>query len=278
MVRKHVLWFMDRIQRDRLDSTAAHSAYFIIISFLPFCAFILTLLQQIEVESEPLITGLLTSLPASVGIYLEGLMAESLPASSIMSVSILTFIWSASSGMVAMIKGLETVYEVKEKRGYLAMRLTAIMYLLAFSVILVLTAVTLVFGQTIYDKLLSQSPHALVVLLLKSKSLVGFFVLVIFFTLMYNAIPRKKIKFINNLLGAVFSALGWVLFSYFFSVFVENFSNYSVIYGSLATLIVLMFWLFTCMYIIFLGAEVAMWLEHSGIKEDLREGQWKIES
>ena len=65
-----------------------------------------------------------------------------------------------------------------------------------------------------------------------------------------------------------------MLFSYFFSLFVEEFSNFSI-YGGLATLVILMFWLFFCMYIVFLGAEVSVWLEQSGIGADIKNGRQK---
>ena len=70
--------------------------------------------------------------------------------------------------------------------------------------------------------------------------------------------------------GAAFSAAGWVLFSFFFSVFVENFSNYATIYGSLTAIIILMMWLYFCMYILLIGGEVSMWLQHSSVRQDLR--------
>ena len=81
--------------------------------------------------------------------------------------------------------------------------------------------------------------------------------------------PRRRVKLSHNLAGAAFSAAGWVLFSFFFSIFVERFSDFSI-YGSLATLVILMFWLFSCMYIMFLGAEVSMWLETSSIRMDVK--------
>ena len=65
-----------------------------------------------------------------------------------------------------------------------------------------------------------------------------------------------------------------MLFSYFFSLFVEEFSNFSI-YGGLATLVILMFWLFFCMYIVFLGAEVSVWLEQSGIGADIKNWRQK---
>ena len=48
LLKKHVGWFLTRTARDRLDSSSAHAAYFLIISFLPFVAFLLTLMQQIH--------------------------------------------------------------------------------------------------------------------------------------------------------------------------------------------------------------------------------------
>lgn len=48
LLKKHLFWFLDRMDRDRLDSTAAHGAFFLLISFLPFVAFLLTLMQRIH--------------------------------------------------------------------------------------------------------------------------------------------------------------------------------------------------------------------------------------
>ena len=61
-----------------------------------------------------------------------------------------------------------------------------------------------------------------------------------------------------------------MLFSTFFSIFVENFSNYATIYGSLAAIVILMMWLFICMYILLIGGELAVWLQTSSIKSDMR--------
>ena len=59
------------------------------------------------------------------------------------------------------------------------------------------------------------------------------------------------------------------MFSFFFSVFVENFSNYATLYGSLAAIVILMMWLYFCMFILLIGGQVAMWLQNSSILCDL---------
>ena len=101
-------------------------------------------------------------------------------------------------------------------------------------------------------------------------SMMGEVLMLLFFWLMFIAIPRRQVSWKNAFWGAAFAAAGWVLFSTFFSIFVENFSNYATIYGSLAAIVILMMWLFICMYILLIGGELAVWLQTSSIKSDMR--------
>lgn len=270
-LKKHIKWFLFHTRQDRLDSISAHGAYFIIISAIPFILFLFALFNQLHLSETELINEILSLVPENVTDAIAPYLTNNVSNTSVFSISVVTFIWSASSGMVAIIKGFDTIYDVEETRSFIRLRLVAIVYILLMALVLIITAVTLVFGSTLYEFLLERSSPLIATLLLNFKSLFGFILLIIFFCLIFNVIPRKKAKFINNFLGAVFSAAGWVLFSYFFSIFVDNFSNFSVVYGSLATMIVMMLWLFFCMYIMFLGAEVSMWLEISDIKKDLRQ-------
>lgn len=261
---------MNRIARDRLDSTAAHSSFFLIISFLPFVALLLTLMQRIHFSSGmTIIEALIDMFPESVAGYVQEMFPNALDSGGMLSVAIIMALWSSSMGMVAIIKGLDQIYEVKETRNFILLRVMAIIYVLLLAIVILVTAALLVFGSTIYNYLLRHSSPFFANLLINFKSVVGFVLLFLFFTLMYTFLPRRKVKFVHNLAGAAFGAGGWVLFSFFFSLFVENFSNFSI-YGGLATLVILMYWLFFCMYITFLGAEVSMWLETSGIDDDLK--------
>lgn len=269
LLKKHLGWFLNRVDQDRLDSTAAHGAFFLLISFLPFVAFLLTLMQQIHFsDGVTLIEAALSIFPDSVAFYLYNLLPDPIHSSGVLPVAVIAAIWSSSMGMLAVIKGLDQIFEVKETRGFFHLRAVAVLYVFVFAAVLIVAAALLVFGTTIYHFLLERSSTFIATILIKFKSLAGFIMLFLFFTLLYSGVPRRRVKFLHNLAGAAFSAAGWVLFSYFFSIFVENFSDFSI-YGSLATLVILMFWLFSCMYIMFLGAEVSMWLETSGIGMDL---------
>ena len=274
LVKKHFQWFCKRVARDRIDSSAAHSSFYLIISFLPFLALLLTLMQRVHLaDGISAIETVLDLAPERVSAVVRELIPGPLDSSGLVPIAIIMAAWSSSMGMVAVIKGLDQIYEVKKRRGYVHNRLLGFVYVLLLAAVILITAALLVFGRTIYNYLLRRSSAFFARLLIDFKSLVGFALLIAFFTLLYTFLPRRRVKFIHNLAGAAFSAAGWVLFSFFFSLFVENFSNFSI-YGSLATLVILMYWLFSCMYILFLGAEVSMWLETSGVQRDLRAA-WK---
>lgn len=57
-------------------------------------------------------------------------------------------------------------------------------------------------------------------------------------------------------MGATFTTISWYLISFFFSIYVNIFTDFSIIYGSLATITLIMMWLYTIIYAIFLGAEI----------------------
>lgn len=270
LLKKHIAWFWDRIDRDRLDSTAAHGAFFLLISFLPFVAFLLTLMQRIHFsDGVTLIEAALQIFPDSVAVYLETLLPDPIHSSGVLPVAVIAAVWSSSMGMLAIIKGLDQIFQVEDPRGFIRLRLTAVVYVIIFAAVLILAAALLVFGSSVYQFMLNHVSPLLARILIQFKSLAGFVMLFLFFILLYSGVPRRRTKFTHIVAGSAFSAGGWVLFSCFFSIFVENFSDFSI-YGSLATLVILMFWLFSCMYIVFLGAEVTMWLETSSIAMDVK--------
>jgi membrane protein len=82
------------------------------------------------------------------------------------------------------------------------------------------------------------------------------FILTLCFAMLYTYVPEKKQQFLKQVPGAIFSTLGWIGFSFAFSIYFSNFSNYSVMYGSLTAIVLLMLWLYSCISILFFGAEI----------------------
>lgn len=136
------------------------------------------------------------------------------------------------------------------------------LYTLGFAALLIITLILLVFGNQLYNFIMAQLPFLsdLALVIMSLRSLVTMAILTVFFLLMYLVIPNRKSHFLQELPGAILTAGGWLGFSFLFSFYIDHMKGFSYTYGSLTTLAVCMLWLYFCMYILFIGAEVNMLL------------------
>lgn len=90
-------------------------------------------------------------------------------------------------------------------------------------------------------------------------------ILMVFFLGIYTFVPDKKLQMRKQVPGAVFSTVGWMGFSFAFSLYFNHIGgkNYSYMYGSLAAIVLLLLWLYMCICILFLGAEINYYWEES---------------
>ncbi len=251
---------------------AGHSSLFIVISFFPLILLLLSLLKYTPLTAENMTDFIkFISLPTQF----EDALKEALDTktSTALSISAISLIWSASASIFSIMRGLNHVYEKKETRNYFIIRASAILYTLLFIISLVVALGLLVFGGTLYDTLSSilpllESSEFFSMLLGKS---VAFLMLVILFDLLYTLIPNRPSLPHFEIFGALFAGVGWYIFSYFYSLYVENFSRLPSIYGSIAAIVLLLVWLYICMYIFFLGAELNIVLDENGLFKTQRE-------
>jgi len=75
--------------------------------------------------------------------------------------------------------------------------------------------------------------------------------------------PKHKVSIKNQVYGAIFGAVALNIVSYVFSIYLDIFKGFSITYGSLTTLILVMMWTYACFYTIFLGAEINKFLNVS---------------
>ncbi len=257
---KEIKYFLRKISASRVGAYSAQTAFFMFLSLIPLVMLLLSLVRQLGTPTDEIAQiasdfapGFLSSFFAT---YIDEIVRDGRLSLTIVSAVIL--LWSASRGIYAIIGGLNSVYEIKEERNYFLIRILAVFYTVAFIVILVGALLLLVFGDEINDLLYSLLPNlkGLVYILSSLRFILGFVILILFFSVLYKSLPSQKMKFIDQIPGAVITSAGWVSFSILFSFFVDNFSNYSNIYGSLTAIIVLMLWMYICMYIMFIGAEI----------------------
>ena len=237
---------------------AAYGAYFLILSAFPALLLVLNSLRYTALTVADLTAVLENVLPEALMDSVQELISSTYrsASSAVAGVSVLTLLWSSSKGVYGLLKGLNAVYGVEEDRGYVYTRGISVVYALLFLVVLVLTLVLHVFGNTLTNLLHGiENPVVMFLVdLIDLRSVLLLVVQVLLFTAIYMVLPNRRNGFWESLPGAVFSSVGWAVFSWAYSVYVTHFSRISNIYGSVYSVAVSMLWLYCCVSILFYGA------------------------
>jgi len=252
--------FVKKINSDGISALSAHAAFFVIISFFPFVMFLLTLLSFFPFFTETLPTVNLDFLPGAVSAFIVQAFTELSDRANgtILSVTVIIAIWSASRGILSVMRGLNSIHNIRETRNYFITRFMATLYTIVFAVLLLVMMLIFVFGNQLTLWLVERFPVLgdFALLIISLRTAVGIAVLIFFFLIIFISLPNRKTSILHELPGAILTAAGWVGFSFLFSFYVDNLSNYTAIYGSLTAIVLCMLWLYACMYILFIGAEV----------------------
>lgn len=260
---------MNKFSENTLSVHAAHVVFFVMVSFFPFVMFFFTLLKYTPLTEDNLIRLLDAVVPSSISEILTTWINEAYHQSSgtILSITVITTLWSGSKGFMGITYGLDKIYNVKNRRNWLVNRLSSLLYTLAFTGILLVSLIVLLYGNRILlaiDSFFSiETP--LFIGIFSLRSFLGFTIFFLFFLLLYMFIPDRKPNMKEEIPGAMFTSVLWILFSYLFSIYIDYFANFSSIYGSLTYIVLFMLWLYVCMNILFFGALINRFLAEGNI-------------
>ncbi len=264
-VKKNIILFMieeikSRFKHHNISAYGAQLAYFLLLSLFPFLIFLIAILSLFSLSLDGALDTLARVAPKEVILIINDYIRTLLPSRSInvLSISFLAAIWSASRAVNALINALNNAYEVQETRGFLRKRILAIFFtiLVALSIVLALTIPTMGMDFLLWlSKYISLS-NFVIKAWYYSRWLIITFILYLVLGLLYFAAPNKELKFADIIPGTIFAIFGWIAISLGFSYFVNNFRNYTLVYGSLAAIIVLMVWLYLSGVILIIGGEM----------------------
>lgn len=251
--------FIVKLNKDHLGAYSSQSAYFIILSFIPFLLLLMTLIRYIPI-TEDIMTGEITlGLPTGIQSFVIGIMEEVYAKSrAVLPITAILALWSAGKGFQALTNGLNVINGVQETRNYFYMRIRSIIYTIVFILSIVVTLVLMVFGRSIQKVLIDFWPFIAEITnyILQFSTVTTMFVLAFVFLLFYTFLPNRKQHFKHQIPGALFTSITWAAFSFCFSVYLERFPGFADMYGSLTTIILLMLWLYFCMNLFLMGAEI----------------------
>lgn len=262
-----------RIQEDAVFASGTQLAYFLILSMFPFIIVFLNILSYTPLVREDVLGGLIMYLPLETQKLIEGFVSEITISSGqgLLSVAAILGLWTASSGLKAVIKAINRAYDYKESRSFIRLKLISLLFTVALLILMLLVFLTLVFGEVLGNKLFSLFGRADLFIQLWAyfRIIIPLVYMVFIFALLYKFSPcTSKINDIplgTTLPGAIFASLGWMLISIFFSYYVNNFGRYAVTYGSLVGIILLLIWLYISSIIIILGGEINATIEHFAV-------------
>lgn len=255
LVRELVLrYFQDGVGRN-----AAELAYFLLFSLFPPVIFLSRLLGSFQMDSRELEELLRGVVPREVMEILLHYLAHvrALPASGLFFAGLLMAVWSAARAMRSLSGAVNLAYRIEEQRGGVWTFLKSMGHAAIFLAAFLLASVLILLG-----------PHALLVLgryfhlevrgiLLIRLLRVGLLCLLLYGFLLgiYRWIPGRRMPIRRVMPGATAAVLSWLVGSTVFSYYVEHMGRYSMLYGSIGAVVVLLLWLYLTAVVLIMGAE-----------------------
>ena len=263
----------NEIVEKKVTIYGAQAAFFLQLSAIPFLMVLLNIFQFLSPDAVNelfLIPEKLNNeqFSRTLSYIISELYIQS--SGALISVSLLGAIWSSSKGVYAIERGLNEIYGNVKGHGFIKARLISFFYMILLILVLLFTIVVLMFGSSLQQLIVRFIPplYRILQLFMQFRLLAAVPILILFFMSLYTFYPGRQLRFRDQFWGAVFSAASWIIFSFCYEFYIQNITNYSRIYGSLGAVLLFLLWIYFCICIVLLGAELNHFLQQQGLTHD----------
>jgi membrane protein len=247
---------------DGMFDVAAQLAYYFMLALFPLIIFLISLLSTIQALDlvNTVMSTIRDVMPpqafAVLGGEIERIMSE--PREGLLTFGVIGTLWAASSGVVSLLGSLDRAYDVKETRGFVKLRVTAVGLTVALALLIITGAVMLMAGDRISTWVAELTGMGWIAIAgTIVHYLIGLACILLGLGLIYYYgpdVPEQKWAWISP--GAAVAAILFVLSSVGFSLYVRFSDSYTATYGSLGAIIILMLWLYLLGLAVTTGAEI----------------------
>lgn len=245
--------------KDKVFDMAAQLAYYLLLALFPFLILMFTLMRFLPVTAGTVLDIIRPYAPEGSMQLIEDNLYQVLEVTrgDLLSLSMIVTIWLSAMGTSALVRTLNSAYRVEESRSFLKALGVAIVLTIGMIIGVIISLILLVFGREIglsissflgFDPTFLRDWNTF-------RWTLSFLILVVVFAGLYYFAPNKKLRFIDIIPGTLFAVIGWQLVSLGFSYYVSV-ANYSIIYGNLGTIVILLIWLYLSSLIILIGGEI----------------------
>lgn len=239
--------------------------YKLLIAIFPFIIFLMTLLGFSNLNVEDYIIEASKTLPEPIENILIVFVKEVVHTKSVslLSTSFLVTIYSASTGFNSIIQGLNRAYGQEDTRNFILKRGTSVMLVFIFAILVNCSLLFFIFSDYIGKLIIKYTPLEFIPYFLDSIFLYIFIglVLLVMVLVIYKISISRKVTLKSILPGAIISVFSWLILSKGFNMYINNFSKYSKIYGSIGSIFVLVIWLNMISLVLLLGGQINAILE-----------------
>ena len=237
--------FFRNLSDKNVSVYASSSAFYIFLSVVPFIMLAGSLLPVSRLDNREFAEFIKILVPETVADFLNSIINEVyIYSPAILSISAAATLWSSSKAMASIMRGIEHVNYGSTKDRYIRLRLRAILYSVT-----VLLAIYVLIMATVFISLFT----GLKFLSLNLIRITSPFILTLILTAAYKFIPDKHISFRQLIPGACAAAACWTIFTAGYSLWLKFSDSYGI-YGSLASVVITLLWMYISMYIMLSGA------------------------
>ncbi|MGG5358089.1 MULTISPECIES: YihY/virulence factor BrkB family protein [unclassified Enterococcus] len=272
-----------RIADSEMGSTSVIVAYYLLLSIFPLLIAVGNILPFLHLDPEAVLTYVREVIPETVYQFLGPAIHDLLTqgSGSLLSLSALAALWSASRSITALQIAMNKAYGVEQRGNFIAVRLVSVIVIVLFLVAIVGVTVVLGLGQTILEWLdpIFHFSSELIDVFQTLKWPVTLLVLFVIMYVIYLIVPNVKLKLKTIIPGTIFATIGWMLLSQVFSIYAKYFAANVGGYQIIGSFIVLMLWLNFAATIIILGGIINAVVQEYVTEENVEErrdfiGKW----
>lgn len=258
-----VVSLLNEFLEDSLLNKASSLAYNFMLALFPATIFLFTLIAYVPVKNfqAELLKVLYTILPTNAYLAFQNTIEDIIKNQNgkLLSLGFITALYFATNGVSNLMQAFNNSSLILEKRSWIKRRGIATLLTVVISIALLIAITIMIAGQSVISYLqnhLATSSHFWIYLAILSRWLI---IVVIFFvsiSILYRYCPSHKLKWNLVSPGSILATGLAVLTSVGFTYYINNFSSYNKLYGSIGTVVVVMLWLYLNSLILLIGFEL----------------------
>ncbi len=247
-----------RMKENELTDMANALSFKLILSVFPFVIFIMSCIAFLNLDLSTFTAVLENEIPLSVRAIFRSFVDEvgDTKHLSLLSSSLLLTVFSASSGLYTLMRGLNRAYGAEERRGYFVQRFISFLLVFVYAMLIIISLYVCIFSDKINELIFGMSVEMPVIVVTARGYMLTAALIFVMIILMYMLALVERPRIRHLIPGTLFTMIGWLLLSKGFNIYVNNFSRYSTLYGSIGAIFIFALWLNLLSYALLIGGQI----------------------